>query len=43
LFVDAILDDKPLSPTFYDGLKAQAVINAGIQSHETGRWVSVSP
>jgi predicted dehydrogenase len=41
LFVDAILDGTPVSPTFYDGMKAQAVIDAGIESHETGRWVTV--
>jgi predicted dehydrogenase len=41
LFVDAILDDKPSSPTFYDGLKAQEVINAGIESYNTGRWIEL--
>jgi predicted dehydrogenase len=39
LFVDAILDDVPLAPTFYDGVKAQEVIDAGLQSHRTGRWI----
>lgn len=41
LFIDAILDDLPLAPSFYDGLKAQEVISAAIESHETGRWVTV--
>jgi predicted dehydrogenase len=41
LFVDGILDDKPVSPSFYDGLRAQEVIDAGIESHETGRWVEI--
>ncbi|MBX3064139.1 MAG: Gfo/Idh/MocA family oxidoreductase [Anaerolineae bacterium] len=41
LFIEAILEDKPLAPSFYDGWKAQQVIDAGIRSHETGRWVEV--
>ncbi len=34
LFIDAILDDLPISPSFYDGLKAQEVMSAAIESHE---------
>jgi predicted dehydrogenase len=41
LFVDAILDDRPISPTFYDGLKAQEVIDAGMEASESGRWVDI--
>ena len=41
-FVDAILDDLPVTPSFYDGLKAQEVIDAAIRSHGEGRWVSIT-
>lgn len=41
LFVDAILEDRPVSPSFYDGWQAQAVIDAAIASHVQGRWVAV--
>jgi predicted dehydrogenase len=39
LFIDAILEDRPAAPSFYDGLKAQEVIDAAIESHERGIWV----
>ena len=41
LFVDAIVEDRPVVPSFYDGLKAQEVIDAAIESHEQGVWVSL--
>ena len=41
LFIDAILEDRPVAPSFYDGLKAQEVIDAAIRSHEEGVRVSV--
>lgn len=41
LFVDAIVQDQPVSPTFYDGLKAQEVIDAAIASNEQGCWVAL--
>jgi predicted dehydrogenase len=41
LFVDAILDDRPVSPNFYDGLKVQEVIDAALESHQSGTWVSL--
>ena len=41
LFIDAIIEDKPISPSFYDGLKVQEVIGAAIESHKGGSWVSV--
>jgi predicted dehydrogenase len=40
-FIDAILDDLPVSPNFYDGLKAQEVIDAAIKSHEQGVWGTI--
>ncbi len=41
LFVDAILDDTPLSPNLRDGLRVQQVIAAAIESDKTGRRVVV--
>jgi len=40
LFIDSILQDRPISPGFYDGLKAQEVIDAAKESYEKGCWVS---
>src|SRR5207245_1856001 len=40
-FIDAILADKPASPTFYDGWRAQQVIDAALESDRTGRRVTV--
>jgi predicted dehydrogenase len=41
LFIDAILDDRPVDSTFYDGWKAQQVVDAAIASHEQGRWIVI--
>ncbi|HZG66012.1 MAG TPA: Gfo/Idh/MocA family oxidoreductase [Herpetosiphonaceae bacterium] len=41
LFIDSILEDRSVSPSFDDGWKAQEVIDAAIASHEQGRWVDV--
>lgn len=41
LFVDAIHERRAVSPSFYDGWKAQQVVDAALKSHETGCWVSV--
>jgi predicted dehydrogenase len=41
LFIDSILEDRPISPSFYNGLKAQEVIDAAKESHKTGHWVSL--
>lgn len=41
LFINAILEDRPVTPSFYDGLKAQKVMDAAITSHESGRWVEL--
>jgi predicted dehydrogenase len=41
LFVDAIVANRPVSPSFYDGLKAQEVIDAAFESHQSGCWVSL--
>jgi predicted dehydrogenase len=41
VFAEAILDGKPLSPNFYDGLKVQEVIDAARESDSTGQRVAV--
>jgi predicted dehydrogenase len=40
-FIDAILEDRPVSPSFFDGLKVQEVIDAAIESHANGCWVTL--
>jgi predicted dehydrogenase len=42
LFIDAILQDRPVSPDFYDGLRAQQVIDAAILSNREARWAAVA-
>lgn len=41
LFIDAILEGRRVSPSSYDGLKAQEVMDAAIESHQSGAWVSL--
>jgi predicted dehydrogenase len=41
LFIDAILEDRSVTPSFYDGLKAQEVIDAALRSHQSGEWISL--
>lgn len=41
LFIDAILEDKPLSPNFYDGFKVAEVVDAALESAETGCAVTL--
>jgi len=41
LFIDAIIQDRPVSPNFYDGWKVQEVIDAAIESHRSGSWISL--
>jgi predicted dehydrogenase len=40
-FISNIRNDTDMSPTFYDGMKAQGVIDAAMQSAEKGCWVSL--
>jgi predicted dehydrogenase len=40
-FIDAIAEDRIVAPTFYDGWKAQEVIDAALESHQSGCWVSL--
>lgn len=41
LFIDSILDDKPIEPGLYEGYKVQQVIDAALESHETGQRVTI--
>jgi predicted dehydrogenase len=41
LFIEAILEDKPLSPNFYDGYKVVEVVDAALKSAETGCVVAI--
>ncbi|HEY8599692.1 MAG TPA: Gfo/Idh/MocA family oxidoreductase [Thermomicrobiales bacterium] len=40
-FIDAILAAQPATPSFYDGLKAQEVVEAALLSDREGRWVTL--
>ena len=42
LFIDAILGAASAQPSFYDGYRAQQVVDAAIESAETGRRVSLA-
>lgn len=42
LFIDAILQDMPFTPSFFDGWRVQQVIDAALQSHREGRWVAIA-
>ncbi|HJZ46918.1 MAG TPA: Gfo/Idh/MocA family oxidoreductase [Roseiflexaceae bacterium] len=39
LFIDAIVENRTVSPSFHEGLKAQEVIDAAFESHRRGCWV----
>lgn len=41
LFIDDILAGRRSTPSFYDGWRAQQVVDAALRSHETGGWVEV--
>lgn len=41
LFVDAILNDAPVTPTFHDGLRVQEVIEAAKRADSEQRWVRI--
>jgi predicted dehydrogenase len=42
-FVSAIREERPCRPSFEDGVRAQAVIAALVDSAREGRWVDVEP
>lgn len=39
-FIDSIIAGTPATPSFYDGAKAQEVIDAALEANQTRRWVS---
>lgn len=41
-FVDAIRSQRPCVPTFHDGARAQAVMDAAVRSAETRQWVELA-
>jgi len=41
-FVSAIVEGRPAVPSFYDGLQAQVIADAVLQSSEEGRWVDIA-
>jgi len=41
LFIESIANGRPVSPNFYDGLKAQKVIDAAIEADQRECWVTV--
>jgi hypothetical protein len=38
-FVSAIVEGRPAVPSFYDGLNAQIIADAVLESHEKRAWV----
>jgi predicted dehydrogenase len=40
-FIDAIRNNRPCVPSFHDGVRMQAVIDAALSSAETRQWVDV--
>ena len=40
-FMNAIENSTPIAPNFYDGLKEMEVLQAGLQSAETGQRVNL--
>jgi len=42
VFVQAIAEGRPAVPSFYDGMRCQAVIDAVLQSTAERRWVDVA-
>lgn len=40
-FIDAIRNQRPCNPSFHDGVRMQAVIDAALLSAETRQWVDV--
>ena len=43
LFLQSLLDEKPVEPSFLDGLRVQIVMDATVQSARTGRTVEIEP
>jgi predicted dehydrogenase len=41
-FIDAIVEDRPASPSFYEAWKVQEILEAALESDRTGCTVSIS-
>lgn len=41
LFIDAIMTGRTAEPSFYDGWKAQQIVDAALASHHAGRWATI--
>ncbi|HUX87401.1 MAG TPA: Gfo/Idh/MocA family oxidoreductase, partial [Chloroflexota bacterium] len=42
LFIEAIVEDRPIVPSFQDGAMVQAIIEAALESDRLGHWVEVT-
>ena len=42
-FVSAIIEARQAIPSFYEGLNAQIVADAVLESHEKRCWIQISP
>lgn len=42
-FIDCILNDEPVTPSLWDGVAVQEVMDAAVASHRKGQWVNVRP
>ena len=42
LFVEAIVKDRPIVPNFYDGLKAQEVVDSALDSNRKRCWINLA-
>lgn len=40
-FISAIVEKRPAVPSFYDGLRAQVVADAVLQSYDERRWLTI--
>jgi predicted dehydrogenase len=40
-FIDCILHNRPVTPSLWDGVAVQEIMDAAITSHNTGQWVNV--
>ena len=40
-FVSAIVDGREAVPSFYDGLQAQVIADAVLQSHDQRTWIDI--
>jgi predicted dehydrogenase len=42
-FIDAIVHNRPCQPSFLDGVRVQAVMEAILESEHSGKWVNIKP